>query len=119
MRIGGQPVYLSCKEWPDGRLAGIKIDASRTGTMTRALLDTVGTFLSIGLQYGIPLAEYLEWIKGLQFEPSGPVSGSVDVIEAKSVLDFVAQQLEICYLGKSYAESASLITHQPDRGQVA
>ncbi len=95
-KIGGQTIHLTVGEYPDGKPGEVFIDASKQGTLVRAMLNTIAIYLSIGLQHGIPLHLYLDAIRNLDFPPQGPVQNS-EVTEAKSILDYVAKELERTY----------------------
>jgi len=109
-RVGGQTVYLTCGEYDDGQLGELFIDVSRAGSAVRALLNTVAILFSLGLQHGIDLAVLLRAIRGTDFLPAGAVSGSPDVGEASSILDFVGRQIEAAYLNGRGREG-----HRSDR----
>ena len=98
VKVGGQTLHITFSEYPDGHLGEIFVDCSKAGSALRALLHTLAIFLSIGLQYNVPLRLYVEAMKGLHFEPSGDVNGSPEVKQACSIIDFIAQQIEETYL---------------------
>ena len=98
VKVGSQTVYLTCGEREDGTLGEIFLDVSKAGSAVRAMLSTLAIFMSIGIQHGIPLALYVDALRGISFEPAGIVHGSMHVATAESILDFVAKQLEADYL---------------------
>jgi len=98
VRIGGQTIYMTVGEYPDGSPGEVFLDAAKQGTMTRAMLNALAIFLSLGLQHGVSLELYLNAIKGLDFEPSGPVEGSLAVTNANSILDYICKELEAAYI---------------------
>lgn len=93
-KVGGQTVHLGVGLYDDGSIGEIFIDANKKGTLVRAMLDTIAIFISIGLQHGISLHLFLDVIRGLDFPPNGTVHGSTEVTEAKSILDYLAKELE-------------------------
>ncbi len=98
IKVGGQTIYVSFSEYPDGTLGEIFIDAAKAGSALRALLHTLAIFLSIGIQHNVPLKSYVGAMKGLHFEPCGEVSGSDEVTQAWSILDYLAKQIEETYV---------------------
>jgi ribonucleoside-diphosphate reductase alpha chain len=98
--VGGQKVYLHTGEYADGRLGEIFIDMHKEGAAFRAVMNALAIAVSIGLQYGVPLEEYVEAYTFFRFEPAGMVAGHDRVKRAESVLDFVFRDLAITYLGR-------------------
>jgi ribonucleoside-diphosphate reductase alpha chain len=98
VHIDGQPVYLCVGEYPDGRPGEVFVDMSRTGTFARGVMDALARMASMALQCGAPLHEVVRSLRGLNFPPNGPVSGSPNVTEALSVADWIASELEATYL---------------------
>ncbi len=98
VRIGGQKIYLRTGEYPDGRLGEIFLTASKSGTLLQALLDSFSISVSLSLQHGVPLEEYVEAFTHTKFEPSGVVSGDDEIRMASSILDWVFRELAINYL---------------------
>ncbi len=96
-RIGGQGMFLGCGEYEDGRLGEIFLDMHKAGSAVRGFMHALATTMSIGLQHGVPLQCYVDALKGLDFEPNGPVLGSPLVNQATSVVDFVVKELEATY----------------------
>lgn len=93
-----QTVYLHTGEYEDGRLGEIFIDAAKQGTVVRGLLNAVAITVSRGLQYGIPLEEFVAAFKDFHFEPAGEVVGDPRIKEVCSILDYVFTELEMTYL---------------------
>jgi hypothetical protein len=90
--------YLHCDEHPDGTLAFISIEIHREGTMARAMARSFCAALNIGLDKGVPLADFVQEFKDWRFEPSGPVEGSPNVAACSSLLDYIVRELEATYL---------------------
>ena len=97
--IGGHKVYLHTGEYPDGRLGEIFIDMHKEGTAFRSLMNNFAIAVSIGLQYGVPLEEFVEAFVFTRFEPSGVVTGNERIRMANSILDYIFRELGISYLG--------------------
>jgi ribonucleoside-diphosphate reductase alpha chain len=107
VHIEGQAVFLCCEEYPDGTLGGIFLDISKQGTFTRGICDSLARMVSIALQNGTPIEKVISALRGLNFPPSGVVSGSVLVQECTSIPDWIAQELEGVYCLKQVKESVS------------
>lgn len=99
-RIGGHTVYLRTGEYADGRLGEIFISAGIGGTLLGSMVNAFAVAVSLGLQHGVPLSEYVDAFAFTQFEPSGPVSDHPRIRFAKSLLDAIARDLGINYLGR-------------------
>lgn len=97
-RVGGQKVYLIVGEYPDGRCGEIFIIAAKTGHIIDSLLSNFAISVSLGLQHGVPLEEYVNAFERTKFEPAGPVSGSQEIKMASSILDYVFRELKAHYL---------------------
>ena len=98
--IGGHKVYLRTGEFGDGRLGEIFIDMHKEGAAFRAMMNNFAIAISLGLQYGVPLEEYVEAFTFTRFEPAGVVQGNDAVKNATSILDYVFRELAISYLGR-------------------
>jgi ribonucleoside-diphosphate reductase alpha chain len=98
--VGGHKVYLRTGEYDDGRLGEIFIDMHKEGATLRSLLNNFAIAISLGLQYGVPLDEYVEAFTFTRFEPAGPVQGNDVIKNATSILDYVFRELAISYLGR-------------------
>jgi len=98
--VGGHKVYLRTGEYEDGRLGEIFIDMHKEGATLRSLLNNFAIAISLGLQYGVPLDEYVEAFTFTRFEPAGPVQGNDVIKNATSILDYIFRELAISYLGR-------------------
>jgi ribonucleoside-diphosphate reductase alpha chain len=95
--VGGHKVYLRTGEYDDGRLGEIFIDMHKEGAALRSLLNNFAIAVSLGLQYGVPLDEYVDAFTFTRFEPSGPVQGNDSIKYATSILDYVFRELAVSY----------------------
>jgi ribonucleoside-diphosphate reductase alpha chain len=98
--VGGHKVYLRTGEYEDGRLGEIFIDMHKEGAALRSLLNNFAIAVSLGLQYGVPLEEYVDAFTFTRFEPSGPVQGNDSIKYATSILDYVFRELAVSYLSR-------------------
>ena len=99
--VGGHKVYLRTGEYEDGKLGEIFIDMHKEGAAFRSLMNNFAIAVSIGLQYGVPLEEYVEAFTFTRFEPSGMVSGNDAIKMSTSILDYMFRELAISYLGRN------------------
>ena len=99
--VGGHKVYLRTGEYEDGQLGEIFIDMHKEGAAFRSLMNCFAIAISIGLQYGVPLEEFVEAFAYTRFEPSGIVQGNDSIKMATSVLDYIFRELAISYLGRT------------------
>ncbi|MCP8939545.1 vitamin B12-dependent ribonucleotide reductase [Alsobacter sp. SYSU M60028] len=99
--VGGHKVYLRTGEYEDGRLGEIFIDMHKEGAAFRSLMNNFAIAISLGMQYGVPLEEYVDAFTFTRFEPAGFVQGNDAIKNATSVLDYVFRELAISYLGRS------------------
>ncbi len=99
--INGQKLFLRTGEYPDGRLGEIFLDMHREGAAFRSLLNCFAIAVSLGLQYGVPLEEYLEAFVFTKFEPAGPVQGHDHIKFCDSVIDLVFRELGLNYLHRT------------------
>jgi ribonucleoside-diphosphate reductase alpha chain len=99
--VGGHKVYLHTGEYEDGRLGEIFLDMHKEGAALRSLLNNFAIAVSLGLQYGVPLEEYVDAFTFTRFEPSGPVQGNDSIKYATSILDYVFRELAVSYLGRT------------------
>ena len=99
--VGGHKVYLRTGEYDDGRLGEIFIDMHKEGAAFRALMNNFAIAISLGLQYGVPLEEYVDAFTFTRFEPAGIVQGNDAIKNATSILDYVFRELAISYLGRN------------------
>jgi ribonucleoside-diphosphate reductase alpha chain len=98
--VGGHKVYLHTGEYDDGELGEIFIDMHKEGAAFRSLMNNFAIAISIGLQYGVPLDEFVDAFVFTRFEPAGPVTGNDSVKSATSILDYVFRELGVSYLGR-------------------
>ena len=98
-QIGDHKVYLHTGEYDDGKIGEIFIDTNKEGELVKAMMNNFAIAISLGLQYGVPLEEYVDAFIDTKFEPSGNVIGN-DRILVPSILDYVFRELAISYLGK-------------------
>ncbi|MGN6551625.1 MAG: vitamin B12-dependent ribonucleotide reductase, partial [Pararhizobium sp.] len=98
--VGGHKVYLRTGEFDDGRLGEIFIDMHKEGAAFRAMMNNFAISISIGLQYGVPLEEFVEAFTFTKFEPAGMVQGNDAIKNATSIMDYVFRELAISYLGR-------------------
>ncbi len=98
--VGGHKVYLRTGEYEDGRLGEIFIDMHKEGAAFRSLMNNFAIAISIGLQYGVPLEEFVDAFTFTRFEPSGVVDGNETIKMATSVLDYIFREVAISYLGR-------------------
>jgi ribonucleoside-diphosphate reductase alpha chain len=99
--VGGHKVYLRTGEYDDGRLGEIFIDMHKEGATLRSFLNNFAISVSLGLQYGVPLEEYVEAFTFTRFEPAGPVQGNDMIKNASSVLDYMFRELAVSYMGRN------------------
>ncbi len=99
--VGGHKVYLRTGEYEDGKVGEIFIDMHKEGAAFRSLMNNFAIAISIGLQYGVPLEEYVEAFTFTRFEPSGLVEGNEAIKMATSVLDYIFRELAVSYLGRN------------------
>ena len=119
--IGEHKVYLHTGEYNDGRIGEIFIDTNKEGELVKSLMNNFAIAISLGLQYGVPLDEFVDAFIDTKFEPSGKVDGNDRILSATSILDYVFRELAISYLGKeelahtpSIASNVSISNDQTD-----
>jgi ribonucleoside-diphosphate reductase alpha chain len=120
-QIGDHKVYLHTGEYDDGKIGEIFIDTNKEGELVKAMMNNFAIAISLGLQYGVPLDEYVDAFIDTKFEPSGNVFGNDRILSASSILDYVFRELAISYLGKedlahtpSIANSKSVNNNEGD-----
>ena len=120
-QIGDHKVYLHTGEYDDGKIGEIFIDTNKEGELVKAMMNNFAIAISLGLQYGVPLEEYVDAFIDTKFEPSGNVIGNDRILSASSILDYVFRELAISYLGReelahtpSIASSKELINQNGD-----
>ncbi len=117
--VGGHKVYLRTGEYDDGRLGEIFIDMHKEGAAFRAMMNNFAIAISLGLQFGVPLEEFVEAFTFTRFEPSGMVEGNETIRMATSILDYIFRELAISYLGRNelaHVEPADLSADTVGRG---
>ncbi|HVC52097.1 MAG TPA: vitamin B12-dependent ribonucleotide reductase [Stellaceae bacterium] len=120
--VGGHKVYLRTGEWEDGGLAEVFIDMHKEGSAFRSLMNNFAIAISIGLQYGVPLEEFVEAFTFTRFEPSGMVEGNDAIKMATSILDYLFREVAISYLGRSdlaHVEPGDLMPDTVGKGTAA
>jgi len=95
--IGNHKVYLHTGEYEDGKIGEIFIDTSKEGELVKALMNNFAIAISLGLQYGVPLDEFISAYVDTKFEPSGKVEGNDRILSASSILDYIFRELAISY----------------------
>ncbi len=109
--IGDHKVYLHTGEYEDGKIGEIFIDTSKEGELVKALMNNFAIAISLGLQYGVPLDEYINAYVGTKFEPSGKVFGNDRILSATSILDYIFRELAISYMNREdLAHTPSIVT---------
>ena len=98
--IGDHKVYLHTGEYEDGKIGEIFIDTSKEGELVKALMNNFAIAISLGLQYGVPLDEFVNAYVETKFEPSGKVHGNDRILSASSILDYIFRELAISYLNR-------------------
>ena len=98
--VGGHKVYLHTGEYDEGSLGEIFIDMHKEGAAFRSLMNNFAIAISIGLQYGVPLEEFVEAFVYTRFEPAGPVTGNETIRSATSILDYIFRELAVSYLDR-------------------
>ncbi|MDX5593810.1 vitamin B12-dependent ribonucleotide reductase [Pseudovibrio sp. SPO723] len=99
--VGGHKVYLTTGEYEDGRIGEIFIDMHKEGAAFRSLMNNFAIAISLGLQYGVPLEEYVDAFTFTRFEPAGMVMGNDAIKNATSILDYIFRELAVSYLGRN------------------
>ena len=99
--VGGHKVYLRTGEYEDGRLGEIFIDMHKEGAAFRSLMNNFAIAISLGLQYGVPLDEYVDAFTFTRFEPAGMVQGNDTIKNATSILDYIFRELAVSYIGRN------------------
>ncbi|MDO8605693.1 MAG: vitamin B12-dependent ribonucleotide reductase [Phaeospirillum sp.] len=117
--VGGHKVYLRTGEYEDGKLGEIFIDMHKEGAAFRAMMNNFAIAISVGLQYGVPLEEFVEAFTFTRFEPSGMVEGNETIKMSSSIIDYIFRELAISYLGRNdlaHVEPADLTPDAMGRG---
>jgi len=121
-RVGGHTIFLRSGEYDDGRLGEIFIDMHKEGAAFRAMMNNFAIAISLGLQYGVPLEEYVDAFTFTKFEPAGMVQGNEAIKSATSILDYVFRELAISYLDRDdlahvTPDNMSTTSLSPNAGQ--
>ena len=98
--IGDHKIYLHTGEYDDGKVGEIFIDMNKEGELVKALMNNFAIAISLGLQYGVPLDEFVDAFIETKFEPSGEIKGNDRILNASSILDYIFRELAISYLGR-------------------
>ena len=107
--IGDHKVYLHTGEYEDGKIGEIFIDTSKEGELVKALMNNFAIAISLGLQYGVPLDEFINAYVNTKFEPSGKVYGNDRILSASSILDYIFRELAISYQNREDLAHTPLI----------
>ncbi|OLF73151.1 hypothetical protein AWH62_09420 [Maricaulis sp. W15] len=114
--VGGHKVYLHTGEFDDGELGEIFIDMHKEGAAFRSLMNNFAIAISIGLQYGVPLEEFVDAFVYTRFEPAGAVQGNDSIQHATSILDYLFRELGVSYLGRD--DLAEIPADKADPGDL-
>jgi ribonucleoside-diphosphate reductase alpha chain len=125
--VGGHKVYLRTGEYENGQLGEIFIDMHKEGAAFRSLMNNFAIAVSLGLQYGVPLEEYVDAFTFTRFEPAGLVQGNDTIKNATSILDYIFRELAVSYLARhdlahvdpSEADDTTIGGGENDGGEVA
>ena len=98
--IGSHKIYLHTGEYDDGKVGEIFIDMNKEGELVKALMNNFAIAISLGLQYGVPLEEFVDAFIETKFEPSGEIKGNDRIMNASSILDYIFRELAISYLNR-------------------
>ena len=98
--IDDNKVYLHIGEYEDGKIGEIFIDTNKEGELVKSMMNNFAIAISLGLQYGVPLEEYVDAFIDTKFEPAGKVHGNDRILSATSILDYIFRELAISYLGR-------------------
>ncbi len=119
--VGGHKVYLRTGEYEDGQIGEIFIDMHKEGAAFRSLMNNFAIAVSIGLQYGVPLDEFVEAFTFTRFEPQGLVTGNDTIKMATSILDYIFRELAISYLDRhdlGHVNSEEINENSPDKSDA-
>ena len=108
--IGNHKIYLHTGEYDDGKVGEIFIDMNKEGELVKALMNNFAIAISLGLQYGVPLDEFVDAFIETKFEPSGEIKGNDRILTASSILDYIFRELAISYLGREDLAHTPLIS---------
>ena len=116
--IGNHKVYLHTGEYNDGKLGEIFIDTSKEGELVKALMNNFAIAISLGLQYGVPLDEFVSAYVETKFEPSGKIEGNDRILSASSILDYIFRELAISYSGREDLAHTPSLTHRESSKEI-
>ncbi|MDC0855749.1 ribonucleotide reductase [Candidatus Pelagibacter sp.] len=116
--IGDHKVYLHTGEYEDGKIGEIFIDTSKEGELVKALMNNFAIAISLGLQYGVPLDEFISAFVDTKFEPSGKVEGNDRILSASSILDYIFRELAISYQNREDLAHTPSITGSDKTGNI-
>ena len=111
--VGEHKIYLHTGEYEDGKVGEIFIDTNKEGELVKALMNNFAIAISLGLQYGVPLEEFVDAFIETKFEPSGEIKGNDRILSASSILDYIFRELAISYLGRED------LAHTPSINKIA
>jgi len=109
--VGGHKVYLHTGEFDDGSIGEIFIDMHKEGAAFRSMMNNFAIAVSLGMQYGVPLEEYVDAFVFTRFEPAGEVTGNDQITRATSILDYIFRELAVSYLGREDLAELGDVTH--------
>ena len=112
--IGDHKIYLHTGEYDDGTVGEIFIDMNKEGELVKALMNNFAIAISLGLQYGVPLDEFVDAFIETKFEPSGEIKGNDRILNASSILDYIFRELAISYLGREDLAHTPTINRSAD-----
>ena len=114
-KIGGHSIYLRTGEYEDGTIGEIFLDINKEGTLLRSMMNCFAIAVSLGLQYGVPLDEFVDVFTFTRFEPNGIVTGHVNIKRATSIIDFIFRDLALQYLERHDLAHVPLDREEPNR----
>jgi len=112
--VGDHKIYLHTGEYDDGKVGEIFIDMNKEGELVKALMNNFAIAISLGLQYGVPLDEFVDAFIETKFEPSGEIKGNDRILSASSILDYIFRELAISYLGREDLAHTPSINKYPN-----
>jgi len=114
--VGDHKIYLHTGEYDDGKVGEIFVDMNKEGELVKSLMNNFAIGISLGLQYGVPLEEFVDAFIETKFEPSGEIKGNDRILNASSILDYIFRELAISYLGREdLAHTPSISKTNNDR----
>jgi len=117
--IADHKIYLHTGEYEDGKVGEIFIDMNKEGELVRSLMNNFAIAISLGLQYGVPLDEYVDAFIETKFEPSGEIKGNDRILNASSILDYIFRELAISYLGREDLAHTPSISKNSDQQYIS